>query len=125
MEKEQLNELADGGKKEVKEISIKKGEKVYNAVFVMDFALLRKAFAALVNTNVSGKGKDAKVDVKMDILGAGDKVLFFGWHSGHEEMKTKFALRRKACSILGAWVQELMDDEEIDEEIDEEEEKKS
>lgn len=116
--------LSDNGKKEVKEITIYLRGVEYYAVVVMDFNLIRKATGALINTDVTGKGRNANVSVSIDDLGAGDKLLFQGFYDGDEEIKKKVALRVKACKELGQWLQQYMDENEIDS-ADQEEEKKS
>jgi len=115
LSEEEKNKLSEDGKKEVIELNIGG----YNAVILVTFAYIRKGIAALIDTQVTGKGDNAKVSVNMDTIGAGDLLLFQCWHSGDEEIKKKMKLRLKACKILGEWIQQFADDEE------EEEEKKS
>lgn len=116
-----ISALSENGKKEVKELNLTLRGESYHAVIVMDFNLLRKAMGALINTDISGKGKNANVNVSIDDLGAGDKLLFGGWYDGDEEIRRKIALRAKACRELGQWLQSYMDENEL--EIDEEEKK--
>jgi hypothetical protein len=109
-------EYSENGKYEVKELSYKLNEKTYSCIIRIDFDLIRKAELALLDTNFSNAGKDAKVNVSIDVMGAGDKVLFFGWHSGDEEIKKNFKLRTKATRELGMLVQDLTkSDEELSE----------
>ena len=120
---EKIKKLEEGGKYEVKELVLALGEKTYKALIRVDFDLYRKAYGILLNAKFSKaeKGKDSEVDLEMDMLGAGDKILFFGWVEGDEEIKEKVRLRASACQELGSWFTEM-----IDEADDEEgEEKKS
>ena len=115
-----LDELSQGGKVDVKELTVKSDGKEYRAIIAMDFALFRKALTALIDTEVTGGKNSQKVSVNVDEVGAGDKVLFMGWKEGDDEIKQNMKLRIKACKVLGKWVQELANDDE-----DSDEEKKS
>jgi len=119
---ELLKELSNDGEKEVKELIIKDGGKTYSAVFVMDFKLYRQAYGMFLDTSINqnSNGKGADVQIKTDILGAGDKILFMGWHSGDEIIKKNMRLRAKAGQLLGNWLMTLSADDE-----EEQEEKKS
>ena len=57
----------------------------------------------------------------MDMIGAGDKLLFFGWHEGDEEIKEKLMMRARASQLLGSWFSGLIGSAAADED----EEKKS
>jgi hypothetical protein len=105
---EEKEKLSENGKFEVVEIEVE-GKK---AVIVADFTYISKAVVELIDTKVSGKGKNATVDVKMNHIGAGDFLLFQCWHSGDAEIKTVARLRMKACKKLGDWVQQFADDED-------------
>lgn len=120
-----ISALSENGKKEVKEITVTLRGETYRAVIVMDFTLIRKAMGALINTDITGQGNDANVNVSVDDLGAGDKLLFGGWHEGDEDVRRKVALRVKACRELGQWLQKYMNENEIDPESESEDEKKS
>lgn len=118
-----IETLSEKGKKEVIELNLLVRGQAYHAVIVADFNLIRKAAGALVNTDITGKGNNANVNVSIDDLGAGDKLLFNGWHDGDDDIKRKVALRVKAGKYLGQWLQKYMDENDI--EPDAEEEKKS
>ncbi len=66
----------------------------------MDFKLMRKAYASLLEVSISEGG--TKTD--LDIIGAGDKVLQFGAVIGGEEVSKIARARLIACQKLGAWV---------------------
>lgn len=117
--------ITDDNKKELIELELNYQGKPYRAVLIVDFNLLRRAMGALIKTDfVKGTGKDAAVNVSVDDLGAGDKILFNGWYEGDEDIRKRMALRAKACKQLGQWVQNYMDENDIDS-GEEEEEKKS
>lgn len=93
----------------------------YKAFIKMDFLTYSKAYGLLMNTKFNSKnGKNAGISVDIDLMGAGNKVLIWGWYAGDEAIKNKAKLRSKAAQKLGAWIVELSADEE-----EEEEEKKS
>ena len=115
--------LSENGKYEVKELCIKDGESTYLAVIKADFALVRKAYGVLIDTKFSAGSKgDSEVQMNLDIIGAGDKLLFMGWHSGDEKIKEVVRLRMKACQELGGWLTDIVSE---DEDSDSEEEKKT
>jgi hypothetical protein len=118
---EKIKRLSENGKNEVKELTLSLGDKEYKAIIVVNFDLFKKAYSILLDAKYeqTKKGASPEVSVEMDMLGAGDKLLFFGWHEGNEEIKEKFKLRTKAAQALGVWFTGLVGDE------DEETEKKS
>lgn len=116
MEKVDLNSLSDNGKKEVKQITIKKDGKEYSAIFVVDFVLYNKAYRKIMGLRVENQGKKSNANIDPDILGAGDKILFDGFHSGDEEIRRNMRLRTKFAHELGQWMLELIGGDEDDEE---------
>lgn len=111
MENIDLVALSEGGSKDVKEITLKSGGKEYKAVFVMDFELYNKSYRKLMGLRMDGKNSN----IDIDILGAGDKILFSGWNTGDDEIKRNLRLRTKACQKLGEWLLEIVGDDEEDE----------
>jgi hypothetical protein len=116
MEKKRLEELSENGKYEVKELSYDLNGKKYSCIVRYDFDMIRKASMALVDTSVTQAGGKHNVKVSIDIMGAGDKILFLGWVEGDKEVRTNMRLRIKADKELGQIVQELTadDDEEVE-----------
>lgn len=108
-----IEELREGGKYEVKKLELSGNSLTVRA----DFNLLRKAYGVLINSEMDAK---EGMKVSMDLMGAGDKLLFMGAVSAEEKevFMSNAKLRFKACQELGMWVAELMGD-------DVEEEKKS
>lgn len=103
-----LIELSEDGAKEVTEITVKDGDKSFRAIIVMDYSLYQKAFGLLMNPTVQqGADQQSNVSIDMDLAGAGDKILFLGWHSGDDEIRKKLKLRVKAGQLLGQWLMQL------------------
>lgn len=106
-----IKKLTENGKKELIELSPTFAGKTYRAIILVDFKELRKAMQALINTDISGTKGNQNVNVSIDEIGAGDKLLFNCWYEGDEEIRSKMALRVKATKTLGSWVQEYMNEE--------------
>ena len=96
-----FEKLSENGKYEVNEFTIG-GEKL---VVRADFKLLKDAYTLLINPEFK-PGSDAVV--KMDIIGAGDKILFYGAVLNRDKFMGNARLRMMACQELGAWVAEVV-----------------
>lgn len=119
--KEKLKRLSENGAKEVKELSLKYAGKPYKAIILVDFNLYKKAYAILLEAKYEAGEKDKtrpEVSVEMDMIGAGDKLLFFGWHEGDEEIKEKLMLRATASQKLGSWFSSLIGEANSGEEVE-------
>ncbi|MFR9589078.1 MAG: hypothetical protein SNF86_06700 [Rikenellaceae bacterium] len=101
-----IDALREGGSVEVYDATI---EGVH-LVARMDFRLMRKAYAALIDMKIDGNGAQAE----LDIIGAGDKVLQFGAVLGGEEITSKSRTRFIACQHLGAWVANIATESEAE-----------
>ena len=113
--KVKLENLSEKGKYEVKELCLKRGEKEFRAIIRADFDLIKKAYSVMLGTKFSGSGKgESAVEIEMDLLGAGDKLLFMGWHEGDDAIREQAVLRIRASQTLGEWLTELIDDDADD-----------
>lgn len=114
-EQGRYKELEEDGKFVVKEWTISGHKLVVRA----DFQLLKDAFIKLMNTEFEADQKNngkKNLKVSMDMIGAGDKILFFGGLLNKDKFINNTILRLKACQELGAWVAEIMGDDVEEEE---------
>ena len=110
-----INLLSEDGKYEIVELNLSlRGEK-YEAIIKVDFPLIQKGLAELISTNVTGNKQSQSVKVSVNDMGAGDLLLFQGWHEGDEAIRRKTALRVKASKHLGQWLKEYADKNEEEE----------
>ena len=107
-----INLLSEDGKYEIVELNLSlRGEK-YEAVIKVDFSLIQKGLAELINTSVTGNKQSQNVKVSVNDMGAGDLLLFQGWHEGDEAIRRKMGLRVKAAKYLGQWLKEYAEGNE-------------
>lgn len=92
--------LSEEGKYEVKKLTISGHDLVVRA----DFKLLKDAYSELFSPQVGKNG----AAVNLDMIGAGDKILFKGAILNKELFMSKAKMRIAACQELGAWVAELI-----------------
>lgn len=110
--------LSEEGKYEIVELNLSlRGEK-YEAIIKIDFSLVQKGLAELISTNVTGNKQSQNVKVSVNDMGAGDLLLFQGWHEGDEAIRKKMALRVKASKHLGQWLKDYADENEGEEEVE-------
>lgn len=107
-----INSLSEDGKYEIVELNLSlRGEK-YEAIIKIDFSLAQKGLAERISTNVTGNKQSQNVKVSVNDMGAGDLLLFQGWHEGDESIRKKMALRVKAAKYLGQWLGDYADENE-------------
>lgn len=87
------------------EFTLSKDDKEYSCIVEVDFKRIVQATAVLSSTTLKPGSKG--VNIELDYLGAGDKILFMCWKEGDEEIKEDFDLRMAACNYLGRWVEDV------------------
>ena len=84
-------------------ITIKLGEESID--IEADFTLIRKAMAILMPLNVKTGKNAGNEEIRMDLFGAGDKVLEQGWKDFPARATTLPPRDRiSACMELGTWI---------------------